>query len=122
MQLDEYIKETLVQITNGVKGASAEIQELGGLVNPQKTKTKVQGSKMNVPQTKQIFVDPEAQLVKFDIALQVKETLGTEAKSGIKLAVLSVGGGVKSSDESYSTQRVQFEVPLVLPSNKPNGE
>ena len=34
MELQEFIKETLVQITNGVIEAQKEIKETGGLINP----------------------------------------------------------------------------------------
>ncbi|MET2947782.1 hypothetical protein ABXV18_06745 [Vibrio owensii] len=59
---------------------------------------------------------PEKQTIKFDIALQVKETSGVDASAKAKLAVLSIGGGVKNLDESHTAHRVQFVIPVDLPT------
>ncbi|WP_229651830.1 hypothetical protein, partial [Vibrio parahaemolyticus] len=116
MQLDEYIKETLVQIAKGVKDATEEVERLGGKVNPPRTHTEYQSDGFGVVGSTDSNVRPEKQSIKFDIALQVKETSGVDASAKAKLAVLSIGGGVKNLDESHTAHRVQFEIPVDLPT------
>ena len=117
MQLDEYIKETLVQIAKGVKGASNEVEELGGRVNPAKIHTDYSNNGLGKISSNDSEVRPDKQTIKFDIALQVKETSDVDASAKAKLAVFSIGGGVKSADESQVAHRVQFEIPVDLPTN-----
>lgn len=115
MQLDEYIKETLVQIAKGVKDATEEVERLGGKVNPARTNTEYQTDGFDIRSTDS-KVRPEKQTIKFDIALQVKETSGVDATAKAKLAVLSIGGGAKNLDESHTAHRVQFKIPVDLPT------
>lgn len=118
MQLDEYIKETLIQITKGVKDASEVVSELGGEVNPAREVTEYQsGYEPTSFRELKSKGKPSDQIVKFDIALQVRESHAADGSGKAKLAVISIGGGVKSVDETNSAHRVQFEVPLSLPSN-----
>ena len=108
MQLDEFVKETLVQISKGVKEASTAVTEFGGTVNPL--------ADYVGPCFETQKIKPEKKIVKFDIAIQVKESTDSEANAGAKLSVFSIGGGVKSLDESNIAHRVTFEVLMDLPS------
>ncbi|KMV31027.1 hypothetical protein AB733_08480 [Photobacterium swingsii] len=107
MQLDDYIKETLVQITRGVKSASEEIEVLGGNVNPPE--------EIRIVGATPIYKAADHQVVKFDVAIQVKDVSSTEASGKAKISVLSIGGGIKNTDETQAVHRVRFEVPLALP-------
>ncbi|MFA0405215.1 hypothetical protein [Vibrio sp. 10N.222.52.C12] len=108
MQLDEFVKETLVQIAKGVNEASSSVSELGGAVNPLPDEVDVSFETYKVK--------PQKQAIKFDIAIQVKESTDSEASGKATLSVFSIGGGVKSLDESNIAHRVTFEVPMDLPS------
>ncbi|CAM3607657.1 hypothetical protein [Shewanella pealeana] len=116
MQLDEYIKETLVQIAKGVKDASEEVETLGGIVNPASVDTEYQACNGSHISSQKFKIRPDKQTIKFDIALQVKESSGVDTSAKAKLAVLSIGGGAKSHDESHTAHRVQFEIPVDLPT------
>ena len=107
MQLDEYITETLVQIVKGVNDAAQEVSSLGGTVNPHATFIDVG---FDVHPEK-----PPKQTIKFDIAIQVKESTDVDASAKAKLSVFSIGCGIKNLDESNIAHRVTFEVPLDLP-------
>ncbi|MEF2510177.1 hypothetical protein V4D06_19950 [Vibrio mimicus] len=113
MQLDEYIKETLVQITKGVKDASEVITDMGGTVNPAK-EHQIVGSDP-------FHSNADAQIIKFDVAIQVKDISSQEASGKAKLSVLSFGGGLTNTDETQAVHRVQFDVPLALPCNVPSS-
>ena len=113
MQLDEYVRETLVQLAKGVNDAINEVEALGGRVNPAEIEYKNEGG---MKFTKTGKKRPAQQKVNFDIALQVKETSGVDTQAKAKLAVVSFGGGVKNLDESHSAHRIQFEIPVDLPT------
>ncbi|MGB5856692.1 MAG: hypothetical protein WBH20_15710 [Oceanisphaera sp.] len=107
MQLDEFVKSALVQVAKGVHEASEDVSALGGAVNPLITKS-FQG-----------FTEADATDIKFDVALIVSESLTGEA--GAKISVASffrANGSVKDTDSYQQTSRVQFSVPLRLPSGE----
>ena len=112
MQLDEQIKETLVQITKGVKDASEVVSEMGGIVNPAQIH--------KIAYTDPLYSNAETQLIKFDVAIQVKDTSSQEASGKAKLTVLSFGGGMTNTDETQAVHRVKFDVPLSLPCKIPS--
>ncbi|HHQ4804945.1 hypothetical protein ACET6X_13435 [Aeromonas veronii] len=105
MQLDEFVKTTLVQIAKGVKAAQEEVEELGGAVNP--VEASIYGPRS---------VKPIKEKVEFDVALIVQDTSSSEV--GGKLSVASVFGmsGKHSGTDSYQqTSRVKFNIYVDLP-------
>jgi hypothetical protein len=113
MELKEFVKETLVQISEGVKESQDSVRTIGGYVNP--TVTYAQG-KPELVYFGETALGHHTFLVDFDVAVVVAEKKAAEG--GAKLAVasfLSIGGSGSSDAESKSTSRVKFKVPLALP-------
>lgn len=113
MELQEFVKETLTQISQGVKDAQDSVRDAGGYANP--TVTYAQG-KPELVYFGETARGHHTFLVDFDVAVTVAEK--TAAEGGAKLAVaslLSVGGSGRSDAENTSTSRVKFKVPLALP-------
>lgn len=113
MDLKEYIKETLVQISEGVESAQEEVRNAGGYLNPaisansRKTDQKHFGSVAN---GQNVF------LVDFDVSVSVSEESGTEAKSKIKVAnFIDLGAGGNSDHSHRVTNKISFKIPLALP-------
>lgn len=103
MQLDEFVKATIIQIAKGVKEAQAEVTELGGTVNP--TRFSMGG-----------YSKPENERIEFDVALVVQDS--TSSELGGTLSVASVFGmsGKRSGSDSYQqSSRVKFNVNVDLP-------
>ncbi|MFQ2448176.1 hypothetical protein ACK31P_06505 [Aeromonas caviae] len=103
MQLDEFVKTSIVQIAKGVKDAQDEVEALGGAVNP--TQYTMGG------RTK-----PDKEKIEFDVALVVQDSTSSEV--GGKLSVVSMFGmsGKHSGSDSYQqTSRVKFNVHVDLP-------
>jgi len=113
MELQEFVKEALAQISQGVKDAQNSVRDIGGYVNP--TVNCAEGK------SEMVYFGETAQghhvfLVDFDVAISAADK--TTAEGGAKLAVatfLSIGGSGGSDSESKSTSRVRFKVPLALP-------
>lgn len=109
MELQEFIKETLVQITNGVKEAQEELKDKGSVIVP--------NGYLNPEaqyQDKSSLDFRSVQIIKMHIALNVQETSGSKAQLGVA-KILKAG---IDSDESTSNQQlttVEFEIPIALP-------
>jgi hypothetical protein len=113
MELKEFVKETLVQISKGVKESQDAVREIGGYVNP--TVTSVQG-RPELVYFGETALGHHTFLVDFDVAVIVAEKKA--AGGGAKLSVASIlfiGGSGSSDAESKSISRVKFKVPLALP-------
>lgn len=101
MQLDEFVKATLMQVVKGVKDAQQEAEEFGAVVNPR---------------PEEGWGRRRETSVSFDVALTVSDTSAGEV--GGKLAVasmLNLGGKKTETDLRQETSRIQFEVAIALP-------
>jgi hypothetical protein len=114
MKLNEFIKETLVQINKGVMDAQEETKGTGLLINPEgimvsKEQIEINSHQKNIRQL---------QLVKMSIVITVDET--NEKKGGINVftSVFNMGGSLKDVDVSSVTNRIEFEIPISLPQMK----
>jgi hypothetical protein len=108
MNLDDFVKNALIQIVAGVVEAQEEIRKRGAET----------GSIRNYGATQGLRTDAngrEIHKVEFDVALA--ESSATDTKGGIGVFLGSVGLGSQgaSHGESSSTSRIKFSVPLVLP-------
>lgn len=112
MELDEFVKETLLQITKGVADSQLEISKIGGIVNPAIRLAK-QSSDSHVGT---LYEGQNVYIVDFDIAISVSEGTGSKADGKLTVASLfSVGGGTSSSETNSTLSKVSFKVPLALP-------
>jgi hypothetical protein len=107
MELKEFIKTTLIEITNGVIEAQNELAESGCLINPET---------MNGGQIKQGYKNEirSIQMVKMNIAVTVTENSGK--KSGIGVAkIINAGINSEQFDSNEKITTVEFEVPISFP-------
>ena len=108
MQLDEFIKKTLVQVVQGVATAQQEVSESGAKVNPVDVMYYRDGKTTS-------FAGSSVQDVQFDVALTEMEGTGTEGGIGVFLGGIGLGSKGKSETQSTSLTRISFSVPLMLP-------
>lgn len=113
MELKDFVKETLVQITQGVHESIVQVRESGGYTNPAvRTNTKSSDSShfANLGFGRNVF------LVDFDVAVSVEEGTGTNAGAKLNVAsLLTLGAGGESANKSTATNRISFKVPIALP-------
>lgn len=115
MELQEFIKNSLVQITNGVIAAQNELKNSGCLINPMSYSAST-GSQV-------IYKDVQnnarmIQVVKMNVVLDVSNS--SKAKSGIGVAKV-IKAGIES-DETTSKKDVtsmEFEIPISFPIMNP---
>lgn len=93
MNVQEFVKEALIQVLSGIDAAQETANELGGRVGG-----------------KAVDFHP----IQFDIALVTVE----QSDSGGGIRVAGIGGGGQESTRESSTSRIQFSVPVRHPSNR----
>lgn len=101
MQLDEFVKTTIMQVVKGVKDAQEEAAELGAVVNPRQDAGYGNRRETNIS---------------FDVALTVTDTSADEVGGHLTVAsILKFGAKAKESDSRQETSRIQFDVTMALP-------
>ncbi|HDX8401316.1 TPA: hypothetical protein RQN00_001405 [Aeromonas dhakensis] len=101
MQLDEFVKTTLMQVVKGVKEAQEAAAEFGAVVNPRPEEGWGKRRETNVS---------------FDVALTVSDTSAGEIGGKLTVAsLLNFGGKITETDLKQETSRIQFEVMMALP-------
>ena len=111
MELKEFVKETLLQLTIGVKEAQEECKKFGCLVNPMlETPIALDEEKFEIsgkyyPATNVLF------------KVGLTENVGTENKKGIGvfLSSISVGAEQKKDASIQSVTNIEFRITLVPP-------
>ena len=123
MDLKEFVKETLVQISKGIEEANEELKDSAAIVNPlnitghtenAQTYARTRGPSTQAPESRVV------QPVKFDVAVVTES--GVTGSAGAKLSIASIGIGAEGKKESSnsSESRISFVIPMVYPghSNK----
>lgn len=122
MELREFIKSTLVEVSRGVLDASEDLKDTNAIVSPENFTVNSENSQA-FGRTKKPGEDSSTngtrviQKVDFDIAVVVDETDKTNA--GVKISVMSIGlsGGGEATSKTGSSSRIRFSVPVVLPGS-----
>ena len=111
MELQEFVRETLLQITRGVKEEQEAVKEYGGVVNPKQYRNPTDATNAKVNNE---FCP--VQDIDFEVALT--STTGKENKAGIGVALggFKVGADKNSEGKSVAATSVRFTVPLVFPT------
>lgn len=112
MKLDDFVSETLKQIIKGVVAAQVYGNTQNAKVNPitarfhSKTEGYAYCQETGVP----------LQKVTFDVAVTVTEEQ-TTANNGESVGSISVTSASSNSSQNSSISRIQFEVPVLLPTS-----
>lgn len=98
MELDIFIKESLLQIVNEIHQANAEIEKELSVKNP-------------------FLLEPGSQKehdqgIKFDVAVTSHTVQSTDGKAKFKLAIFEAGLGGDDKVMNQSVSRIQFKVNI----------
>ena len=122
MELRRFIKETLLQIAQGIEDASNALDQTTAIVNPRN----IAGSGGTIDSKVYGYLATDksfrqaVQSINFDVAISAEH--GTETKGGIGIVVgtVALGSQGKSDASNTSQSRIQFTIPMVLPTT-PKG-
>lgn len=119
MELKDFVKTALIQLTEAVSEAQEATRETGALINPGISReTAISGTQMYNTAARHDPTEHPIQMVEFDAAVTVTET--GEADVGARISILGavIGAGGAAGSESTSVSRIKFTVPVVF---KPTG-
>jgi hypothetical protein len=113
MELNEFIKTTLLEVQQGVQAAIVELESRPSLsygrINPG-----FQGEDGRINWKN----DDYRQNVEFDIAITVSNKQGASGRAGLKIWVADVGGDLSRTAERSTVNRIKFTIPI-LPAVSP---
>lgn len=114
MELKEFVKESLVQIIEGVKAAQDATTGTTARINP----TGMAFGDMKGQRPYDSSTNISLGNIEFDIAVTVSE--GESAKGGIAVLAGLIGGKAQAGFENVSSyaSRIKFQVPVLFPSGK----
>lgn len=118
MNIEDFVRETLVQITNGVVQAQRQLDDTGALVNPF---MRVISKEHSIGQA-DMRTGEVVGLVEFDVAVRAAEGKETKGGIGVVAGVISLGSAGKSDSSSGSESRIKFSIPLLLPVHTPKAK
>lgn len=110
MDLKDFIRDTLVQITEGVKEAQDICRDMGGLVNPMLQVGVCNGETFRFKDS-----DYPATTVNFKVGLEESNSNGNKTGIGVFLGKASLGKEYNKGNEIQSITNVEFSVTVVFP-------
>jgi hypothetical protein len=123
VNIQEFIRETLKQITLGVAEATVETGKWGALINPTSIPAPHGGQNLVLKATDNLVRE-----VQFDIAVTVEEHTNKSGRGEVNVSAIIVFGGAKAEgnlekkDGSSLVSRVKFDIPVYFPTHKNQKE
>lgn len=118
MELKEFVRETLLQITQGVKEAQEATSEYGAVINPS-AYAHDSDYDYAVIKNKKLPV----QNVEFEVALTATTGEGSKSGIGVAFGAFAIGGNKSTEENNVSVTNIKFTIPAVFPTidseNKP---
>ena len=110
MDLETFIKQTLLDIGSGVIAAQ---EELGAMeLESTKRSTGTHVVPRGLRNAESTSAVSSIQSIEFDILVSVQETKGKEAKIGVLNSFVGAGLGSNSENEASHSSRLKFRVPI----------
>lgn len=107
MELEEYIKKTLLQIVKGVKDAQDEAAQYGAVINPRiissPEKAQIAGKYRSV------------ESVDFEVGLTITDTDSNKKGIGVALGYIKADFGVNGDKSESAINKIKFSVPIAYP-------
>ncbi len=117
MELQDFVAKTLVQIIKGVEQAQKEIGDSQAKVSPKLrnvfTETQAGGTQ-GLGWTAE--GDSLVSVVQFDVSVTAQEGQGTKGGIGVVTGIFALGSQGASDKASTAATRIQFGVPIKLPT------
>ncbi|MAQ41521.1 hypothetical protein [Mesonia oceanica] len=112
MELKEFIKTTITQISQGIIEAQEEIDGTDMIVNPAGLATNSNGDKY-------LRTDGwrYVQNIEINVGVTAIEKEGEKAGIGIVTGILSGGAQATSDNSNQTVSTIKFDIPVALPSS-----
>lgn len=118
MQLKDFLKDTLVQISQGIEEAHQDLKESGTLISPTYQRNGAYEQMVHTPDRSNY---PTIQFIDFDVAVSASEEKGNTGGVGVSIASIQIGTKRTQEDVTSTVSRVKFQVPVFFKQHK-SGE
>jgi len=113
MELQEFIKSTIIQISKGIKEAQKELADSAVIINPSRMKNDSKGNK---------FLDKSGfrfvQDIEINVGIVATEKDGKKAGIGVFSGFLSGGVQASENNSNQSINNIKFTIPVALPCDE----
>ena len=121
MDLKDFIKITITDISSAISECNKEFAENGTIVNPRNVSLKPKGNGDTYGMLNQAEPDGNMRpvhLINFDIAVGTDSR--TDGKEGVGVSVvgISLGKDKSKTEENNVNSRIQFSIPIAFPVNE----
>ena len=107
----EFVKETLLQITQGVKEAQEATIEYGAVINPSCYASGEEYNHAVIKNKKYPIQD-----VEFEVALTATSFFCNKSGIGVAFGAFAIGGNKSMEEKNISVTNIKFSIPAVFPS------
>ncbi|HEG44492.1 MAG TPA: hypothetical protein ENH94_10640 [Phycisphaerales bacterium] len=116
MNLKEFIKETITEISGAISECNAELTDDGTIVNPKNVSgASIEFGKIYGYLEKGKDYKRPVHLVHFDVAVTATDKTGKKGGIGIAVGSIGLGAQGKSEAENVSFSKLTFSIPVALP-------
>lgn len=127
MELKDFIKSSLCQISEAILEASAELKDTDAVVNPTRMQANTDSSQaygrtLAENEVSRLEGTRIVEKIEFDVAVTTEAA--TQRGGGIKISIASVGLKADGSveDKASAASRIKFSIPMVFPSRRGASE
>ena len=114
LKLNDFISNTIEQISLGILEASKKCNQYGVIVNPNITIGE-QGDFCIPKQPEHVNIQRRVQLIDMDIAVTVIESEEGKIEGKLGVSFIGVGGNSQEGKSTSNESRVKFLIPVCLP-------
>lgn len=108
MELKEFIKGVLSDITESIKESQEELQN-GSIINPTASKSEANCVAID----KRYY---RLQEVQFDVLVVAGNESVSSANGGVNIKIASIGANGHDKTTEEKTSRIKFSIPIIYPS------
>lgn len=121
MDLKDFIKEAIKDISEAISETNGELSEVGTIVNPKDvhpaTKNEDVYGYLLKEQESSDYRRP-VHLIRFDVAVSSATKKDGKEGIGVNVVGIKIGKDGTQADESSMNSRLQFSIPVALPVGK----
>lgn len=118
MELKDFVRESLVQISTGISEASEALKDTDAHINPKNVYVNADNRQNYGRLMRDKTYYPVVELVEFDVVVHASEGTETNGRIGVSIGSIGFGAGGKSQELNKSESRIKFKVPVTFPSGE----
>jgi hypothetical protein len=118
MDLKDFIKETVSAIVSATTELQQELALTGAIINPPTSGN----TNMTFEKNSAFHTLRKVEIVDFDVAVTAKSETSGEAKAGVSILMVEIGGKADHGKATENASRVRFQIPIVLPPSPEEDE